>query len=85
MAHPIKIAPEDPTKAGLMTPAESVSKTDLELHDCKISLPPGLQAITLTLEEADLIRKKLDEPNQPAYEGKDLPKADPSVLKKKAV
>jgi hypothetical protein len=85
MPHPTEIASEGPTKVGLMTPAESASKTDIELHDCKVTLPPGLQAITLTVEEAELIRKKLDDTNQPAYEGKDLPKADPSVLRRTAV
>ncbi len=46
-------------------------------------LPPGLREITLTVEEATTIQQLLDDPAQPGHKGKEMPSADPSVLRRK--
>jgi hypothetical protein len=39
----------------------------------EVALPPGLQENKLTLEEAETIRRLLDDPNEPRHEGVPLP------------
>lgn len=41
----------------------------------EVSLPPGLQPMTLTPGEAEIIKSLQDDQDQPTFEGKDLPKS----------
>lgn len=49
-----------------------------------VPLPPGLQTITLTPAEAQAIRQLLDDETRPAHEGKEMPMADASVLRRRS-
>lgn len=72
----------DPTQGvqpGLAVPGRSDEEMGKE---ASVPLPPGLQAIRLTQEQAEVIRTLLDEASH-AHEGGEMPTADASVLRKK--
>jgi hypothetical protein len=49
-------------------------------HIRQVPLPPALQPVTLTTEEAETLRRLADDPQQPTHAGRAMATANPSVL-----
>lgn len=79
---PITLDHTNDMRPCIVTTAECGRAEDAGVMDAYVPLPPGLQVITLTVEEAQAIRQVLDDETHPAYEGKEMPTADASVFRK---
>ncbi len=53
------------------------------MEDPEVPLPVGLRPMTLTVEAARQIEQLLDDPEQPVHEGREMPSADASALRRK--
>ena len=66
-----------------VVPAESGCPKEKNAEDQEVSLPVALRPITLTVDAARKIEQLLDDPEQPAHEGREMPSADASALRRK--
>ena len=62
-------------------PADAPPANEAE-GDTSVPLPPGLQPLRLRDEDAETLRRLLDDPQHPAHAGREMPTADASVLRK---
>ena len=75
---------KDPLALPISVAAEPPSNGNKEaVIDDWVPLPIALQTRTLTEEEAETMRKLLDDPNQPRRAGREMPTVDASVLRHK--
>ena len=73
--QPLQLPPVVPEQTGCAKGAE--------VTDAGVPLPPGLQAVRLSEKAAQAIQTILDDESHPVSEGREMPTADASVLKKK--
>jgi hypothetical protein len=72
--------PLQPTR---VAPEPSGCAKDADVTDAGVPLPPGLQAVRLSEKAAQAIQTIIDDETHPVSEGREMPTADASVLKKK--
>jgi hypothetical protein len=51
----------------------------VDVEDPNVVLPPGLRGFRLSPEDAQTMRRLLDDPAHPTHDGKEMPPADVSV------
>jgi hypothetical protein len=62
--------------------ADAPQTANEAVDDPNVPLPPGLQPLRLSEQDAETLRRLLDDPQQPTHAGHEMPTADASVLRK---